>query len=56
MKRLNRNQGRFIVGLMLVIAAAALLVFSDSGGSVAGAVALGVLGIWAIAISGRKVK
>jgi hypothetical protein len=56
MKRLNRNQGRFIVGLILVIAAAALLVFSDGSGSMAGAIALGVLGIWAIAVSGRKAK
>jgi len=56
MKKLNRNQARFIVGLILVIAAAALLVFSESDGSTAGAIALGVLGLTAIAISGRKAK
>ena len=56
MRNINLNQSRFIVGLILLVAAAALLLFSESDGSTAGAIALGVLGLTAIAISGRKAK
>jgi len=45
---------RFIVGLILVVAAALLYLFGGESYATAGAVALAVLGLAAIAISRRR--
>jgi hypothetical protein len=48
------NTSRFIVGLILVSAAALLLLLGNGGYATAGAIALGVLGLASIAIARRK--
>jgi hypothetical protein len=48
------QKSRLIVGLILVAAAALLFVFGEGSYSTAGVIALGVLGLVAIAISRRK--
>ncbi len=45
---------RLIVGLILVVAAALLLLLGEGAYATSGAIALGVLGLIAIAISRRK--
>jgi hypothetical protein len=45
---------RFIVGLILVVAAALLLLWGRGAYATSGAIALGVLGLVSIAISRRK--
>jgi hypothetical protein len=48
------QRSRFIVGLILIAAAALILVLRGMDYSVAGPVALGVLGLTLVAISRRK--
>jgi len=48
------RQSRLIVGLVLVAAAVLMLVTTDGDGYTAGAIALGVLGLAAIAISRKR--
>ena len=45
---------RFIVGFILIVAAALMFVFGKGSYSTAGVIALGVLGLVSIAISRRK--
>jgi hypothetical protein len=45
---------RFIVGLILVVAAALLLILGKGAYATSGALALGVLGLVSIAISRKK--
>jgi hypothetical protein len=47
------NKSRFIVGLVLVAAAAAMFLFAPERYSTAGTIGLGVLGLASIAISRR---
>jgi hypothetical protein len=53
MKSTALNRSRLIVGLVLVIVAALVLLFTEGDATVPGAIALGVLGIVSIAISRR---
>ena len=48
------NRSRFIVGLVLVVAAILMFLFAKGDYSTAGAVAIGVLGLTSIAISRRR--
>ena len=54
MERSQLNKSRFIVGIVLVVIAVMMYVFTKGGYSTAGAVAIGVLGLTSIAISRRK--
>lgn len=47
------NQSRLVVGVVLVLAAVLLFVFGRGSWSTAGMIALGMLGLIAIAISRR---
>jgi hypothetical protein len=47
------NQSRFLVGVVLVIVAAAMLLLTEGDSSTVGAIAIGVLGLISIAISRR---
>jgi hypothetical protein len=48
------QRSRFIVGLLSIAMAALILVFGEGDYSIAGVIALGVLGLTMIAISRRK--
>ena len=48
------RKSRLIVGLILIVAAVLLFVFGEGRYSASGVVALGVLGLVAVAISRRK--
>jgi hypothetical protein len=50
------SQSRFLVGVILVIVAAAILLFTEGDYSTAGAIAIGVRGLISIAISRRQVS
>ena len=54
MKSSQLNKSRFIVGLILVVTAVLILLFTKGDYSTAGAIALGVLGLVSIAISRRR--
>ena len=54
MKSSQLNKSRFIVGIVLVVIAAMMFLFTKGGYSTAGVVAIGVLGLTSIAISRRK--
>jgi len=53
MQHTRLNQSRLVVGVALIVIAAALFVFAGGSISPAGVVALGVLGLTSIAISRR---
>lgn len=48
------NTSRLVVGLILIVLAVLLLLLGEGAYATSGAVALGVLGLIAIAISRRK--
>jgi len=48
------NKSRFIVGLILVVIAVLILLFTEGDYGTAGAIGLGALGLVSIAISRRK--
>lgn len=52
MKRNRLNRSRFIVGLVLIAVAVAMFLFTDY--SVAGPIAIGILGLTSIAVSRRS--
>jgi hypothetical protein len=54
MQNSRLNMSRFIVGVILVIAAVLLFLFAKGTYSTAGAVGLGILGLVSIAISRKK--
>jgi hypothetical protein len=54
MKNSRLNMSRFIVGVILVIAAVLLLLFAKGAYATAGVIGLGVLGLISIAISRKK--
>jgi len=54
MKSSQLNKSRFIVGLLLVVIAVLILLFTKGDYSTAGAIGIGVLGLVSIAISRRK--
>ena len=54
MNTAHLNTSRFIVGIVLVLVAAGLFVFSDGDSFPTGAIAIGILGIVAIAISRKN--
>jgi len=54
MKSSHLNKSRFIVGLILVVIAVLILLFTKGDYSTAGAIGIGVLGLISIAISRRR--
>ena len=52
MKSSNLNKARFVVGIILVVMAVLMFLFTDY--STAGAVAIGVIGLVSIGISRRR--
>jgi len=53
-KNYQLNRSRFIVGLILVVIAVLMFLFTKGDYSTSGAIGLGVLGLVSIAISRRK--
>lgn len=54
MKSSQLNKSRFIVGIVLVVIAASMFLFTKGDYSTAGAIGIGILGLVSIAISRRK--
>jgi hypothetical protein len=54
MKSSRLNKSRFIVGLILVVVAVLMFLFTKGDYSTSGAIAIGVLGLISIAISRRR--
>lgn len=53
MKRSPLNRSRFVVGIVLVVIAVLLFLFTEGAYATTGAIAIGVLGLVSIAISRR---
>ena len=54
MRSSRLNKSRFVVGLILVVIAVLMLLFTEGDYGTAGAIGLGVLGLVSLAISKRK--